>query len=182
LFSELLSSGSIRLTNVAFTGVKAVWPDILQRLRAAISKSTTLLFGGSIMFEEVAQGAGRIARAAVTGMFAVAAAAAMGGFATDANAQTPQPRTIAATRGDVVVPQDVCAMTSIALNNYVRANISKITDPADRAQLGILAQWVRAGCQGTVRLQNTREVFAATTFIQGVVGTRYNLNNAITLG
>lgn len=135
--------------------------------------------------EEVAQGAGRIARrAAVTSMLAVTAVGAAGGFATDANAQSAVPQNIAITRTAPVVetPREVCHMAAAALNSYVRANISKITDPADRAQLGILNQWIGAGCQGTVRLQNTREVFAATTHIQGVVGSRYNFTNVITLG
>lgn len=130
--------------------------------------------------EEVAQGAGRIARrAAVTGMLAMTAMGAAGGFATDANAQGAVPQNIAVTR---TVPQDVCAMASAVLNDYVRANISRITDPADRAQLSILNQWIRAGCQGTVRLARTEQAFAAATHIQATIGNRYDFRNVITLG
>lgn len=134
--------------------------------------------------EEVAQGAGRVARRVVVGgLLGLAAVGAAGAVATDANAQSAAPQNIAITRtAPVPVPGEVCHMASTALGNYVRANINKITDQADRAQLVILSDWIRAGCQGTVRLANTREVLAATTFVQGVVGARYNLNNAITLG
>lgn len=129
--------------------------------------------------EEIATRAGRVARrVAVTSMLAVAAA---GGLATEVHGQSLQPRPIAVTPSGGV-PQDVCGMASSALNSYVRANIARITDPADRAQLSILAQWIGAGCQGTVRLARTDQAIAAATHIQGIVGSRYNFNNVITLG
>lgn len=115
--------------------------------------------------EEMVRAAARIVRrAAIAGMLAVAA---LHPAAMDANAQT--------------VPQDVCVAASNALTSYVRANIDRITDPADRAQLSILSQWLRAGCQGTVRLTRSDETIAVAARLQGAVGS-FRLDRVLILG
>ncbi|MBY0429236.1 MAG: hypothetical protein K2Q32_08460 [Alphaproteobacteria bacterium] len=138
------------------------------------------------------KGAGRlaaaIARPAIVGglIVTVAALSSTSSFAQQKTAELApgaQVRTIAVTPNAVDGPsKEVCHTAMLAFEKYVTKNLGKFSTD-DKRQLGLLNQWIGAGCQGTLKLKaGLPEVQATLTELQTFVGRKYDFNKVITLG